>query len=397
MRIVVVGNFGVGYKGTMAARALPIASELARRGYEPTLLVPRERTRAMATSWTDTLRLISVGPLLDIPFFGHLLLGLRMARRAIQLRPEVLYAFKPIGYAGLTLAVFWLLRQFGGRAVVLALDADDWEGEGGWADREPHPWWWRRLMIWQEQWCLQHVDVITVASRELARRVPSDGRRLVYAPNAASPSSPGWTPGNGDAIRHALGLTDGPVVLAYTRFLEFAPRRLVDVFEAVKERVPSAQLLVVGTGLHGEEDDFARIVAERGLTTAVHQVGWVSAESLPSYFAAADVAVYPIDDTLLNRAKCPMKLVDLLLAGVPVVADAVGQATEYVEDGATGFLVSAGAVTEMAERTIALLRDARWREQIGRAARASLLEKRTWAQEATRIAEALTPAGRLPV
>ena len=46
--------------------------------------------------------------------------------------------------------------------------------------------------------------------------------------------------------------------------------------------------------------------------------GWVSSQDLPGYFAAADVAIYPLDDTLLNRAKCPVKLTDLLLAGLGI-------------------------------------------------------------------------------
>jgi len=31
------------------------------------------------------------------------------------------------------------------------------------------------------------------------------------------------------------------------------------------------------------------------------------------------VALYPFDDNLINRTKCPVKLTDLLYAGIPVV------------------------------------------------------------------------------
>lgn len=43
------------------------------------------------------------------------------------------------------------------------------------------------------------------------------------------------------------------------------------------------------------------------------------------YFAAADLAICPLEDSLLNRARCPAKLVDLLAAGLAVVADDVGE------------------------------------------------------------------------
>jgi glycosyltransferase involved in cell wall biosynthesis len=69
------------------------------------------------------------------------------------------------------------------------------------------------------------------------------------------------------------------------------------------------------------------------------------------------VAIQPFDDTLINRTKCSVKLTDLLAAGVPVVADAVGQNTEYIRHNETGWLVPSGDVPAMSEAVIKLLRD----------------------------------------
>src|SRR5262249_5239373 len=101
-----------------------------------------------------------------------------------------------------------------------------------------------------------------------------------------------------------------------------------------------------------------------------------------------------LDDTRLNRAKCPMKLVDLLLAGVPVVADDVGQASEYVADGQTGRLVSPGDVAAMAAAAVDLLRDPSRRQALGHAARASLLTHWTRARQADAIEVALDETWR---
>jgi glycosyltransferase involved in cell wall biosynthesis len=46
-----------------------------------------------------------------------------------------------------------------------------------------------------------------------------------------------------------------------------------------------------------------------------------------------------------------------------------------VDDGQTGFLSPVGAVDEMAENTIRLLMDKKLRRQMGRAARASAIER----------------------
>jgi glycosyltransferase involved in cell wall biosynthesis len=192
-----------------------------------------------------------------------------------------------------------------------------------------------------------------------------------------------------------------PVVLLYTRFFEFPVSRVVEVLQRVRERVPEARLVVVGKGLFGEEEELLRLAAESGLTVANHAsrntdhgsrinfhvsgsapgvtyLGWVSPEALPSCFAQADVAIYLFDDTLVNRTKCAVKLVDLLAAGVAVVAEAVGQNREYVRHGETGWLVETGDVEGFAEAVVRLLQDGALRERLGQAAARELRERFAW-------------------
>jgi len=106
--------------------------------------------------------------------------------------------------------------------------------------------------------------------------------------------------------------------------------------------------------------------------------GWVPSDTLPAYFAQASVAIYPFDDTLINRTKCAVKLRDLLAAGVPVVAEAVGQNREMIRHGETGWLVPSGDVAAFAEAVTQLLEDARLRERLGRAAIEDMRERFAW-------------------
>lgn len=397
MRLAIVGNFGLSYKATMSARAVPIAASLARLGYLPSIFVPVEASGADSVTppalLPETVRLVTAGPVHSPIALGravqHLYVGLRLTILALRSRPDVLYAFKPKGYAGLALLVFWALKKLRLHSAVLALDTDDWEGSGGWADHEARPRWTTWLVNWQERWCLGHAEVVTVASRELARLAD---REVVYVPNAASPSSPGWAVGNRERGRSRLGLGDAPVVLAYTRFFEFGPRRLVDVFRQIRARVPGAHLVVIGKGLGNEDAELAALARDISLDSVVHHLGWGRLEDLPDLFAAADVAVYPLDDTRLNRAKCPMKLVDLLLAGVPVVADAVGQTREYLNDDRTGRLVPAGDVGAMADAAADLLAEPTRARSLGAAAREEIPRRWNWEDQSRAIARALERA-----
>lgn len=52
----------------------------------------------------------------------------------------------------------------------------------------------------------------------------------------------------------------------------------------------------------------------------VHYAGPVPAEAVPSYLAAIDVGITPYRDTPFNRASFPLKTLEYLGAGVPVVS-----------------------------------------------------------------------------
>lgn len=387
--IVMIGPFGLRPRGTMRARALPMARALVRRGHRVTLLLPPwQNPEDAGRSWVeDGVRIINL-PLPRGPFF-HLRLTGRIVREVLGLRPDVVHAFKPKAYAGLTHWILWHLRRVGCFRGALVVDTDDWEGPGGWNDRNPYPPWQRRFFAWQERWGMTHADVLTVASRTLETLAWAMGippRRVFYLPNAA------WFVGPPRPLP-----SDPPVVLLYTRFLEFRLGRLIGVMKALAQRSPDLRFLYVGQSLGDEEARFREAVAGAGLTDRVDWEGWVEPARLPEVLGRGDLALYLMEDDLINRAKCPMKLIDLLAAGLPVVADAVGQVPEYIRHGETGWLVSPGDVSAMVEAAWRLLQDreAAWR--IGENARRMIAATHCWEHRLPALeaayAEALAAAG----
>jgi glycosyltransferase involved in cell wall biosynthesis len=147
-------------------------------------------------------------------------------------------------------------------------------------------------------------------------------------------------------------------------------------------------LLVLGEGPLGEESELDELLAGAGLSEYAVFTGWVEAEHLPGYLAAADAAIFPCDDTLLNRVRHPAKLVDLLAAGLPVVADAVGQNAEYIADGDSGLLVPPEDDAALAEAIVRLLRDAELRARLGTAAARRVQEHLAWSKLAEQVERA---------
>jgi glycosyltransferase involved in cell wall biosynthesis len=147
---------------------------------------------------------------------------------------------------------------------------------------------------------------------------------------------------------------------------------------------------MVGRGLQGEEKSLESELKSSQLGEYVRFTGWVPAEQLPAYFEAADVAIYPYDDTLINRTKCSVKLIDLLAAALPVVADAVGQNCEYIQHDVSGLLIPAGDDGAFIKALVALLQEPARRQRLGQAAARSLRENFTWSQLSQTVEKAYT-------
>jgi glycosyltransferase involved in cell wall biosynthesis len=460
MEVVMVGPFGLRPRGTMGVRALPMAQALASRGHGVTILLPPwQNPEDAGEQWeAGGVRVENVPLPPRIPLLFHALIAVRLARRALALHPDVVHLFKPKAYSGLA---HWLVSRLPrARRPRLVVDADDWEGPGGWNEIGGYTPAQRRFFAWQERWGLTHADAVTVASRTLESLVWALGvppARVFYVPNGVSNEVPGSgprppVPGSqspassppltGSTERRFSGkdlvsgvspafgpppagstetrfsgkdLVSGassphpPVILLYTRFFEFPISRVIEVLRSVREQVPQARLLVVGKGLFGEEEELLRLAAQCGLTVARHTsgtahdtprathdvtyLGWVPPDRLPACFAQADVAMYPFDDTLVNRTKCAVKLLDLLAAGVPVVAEAAGQNREMIRHGETGWLVPPGDQASFVEAVLHMLREVQLREWIGRAAARDVRERFAWKHLVGTVEQAYGMAG----
>ncbi len=386
MRVVMIGPFGLRPRGTMSVRALPMARALAARGHTVTLLLPPWQNREDAGQCEEDagVRVENIPLPPRVPLLFHLWTARRLAVRALALRPDVIHFFKPKAYSGL--AHFLLTLRTRSRRPRLVVDSDDWEGPGGWNDMTdpvsgqflytPAQ---RRFFAWQERWGLTHADAVTVASRTLESLVWALGvppGQVFYIPNGwAGPEAP-------PSLRTDKG---PPVILLYTRFFEFPVSRVVGLLRRVQERVPQARLRVVGKGLFGEETRLLEEARRAGLAEAVEYVGWVEPERLPEVFGQVTLAIYPFDDTLINRAKCPVKLLDLLGAGVPVVAEAVGEIREVIRHGETGWLVPPGDEAAFAGAVLRLLDERDLCRRLGMEAARDIRERRSWTRLVTEV------------
>ena len=124
-------------------------------------------------------------------------------------------------------------------------------------------------------------------------------------------------------------------------------RDVVRIFAAIEREVPSV-LFMVGDGPErtGAEEE-ARLL---GVERSVFFLGKL--DSVAPLLASAELFLLPS----LNES-FGLSALEALACGVPVIATHVGGLPEVIREGVTGALRPVGAIEEMAEAGIAILRD----------------------------------------
>ncbi|OJV94717.1 MAG: hypothetical protein BGO39_22035 [Chloroflexi bacterium 54-19] len=393
MKISMVAPFGLKTKGTTSARVLPIAEALAKRGHQVWVIVPPWDDPAGSPDLALTgnrREPVNGVEMVFVPVQGRpqpLKLPLRLVKAALEGKPNIIHVFKPKAFSGLAAFGLSLKRH------PFVLDTDDWEGPGGYNDVLPYSFPQKKLFAWQERDLPRRAAAVTVASRTLQTQAWGfgvDPARTLYLPNGVSPEKyAGW---RGERIEQAarqkrleLGFTDETLVLvAYTRFVEFKMEKLLEIFRLILEKLPpekagQTRLLVVGGGLRGEDSRFTELARRQGLTDKIVQTGPLPLAELPAALGCGDIALYPFEDNLINRARCSAKFLDLLMAGLPVVSEMVGELPNYLQNGKGGWLVQPGDSAAFAEAAIKLsVLSHQERKEFGGLSAARLETEYTW-------------------
>jgi glycosyltransferase involved in cell wall biosynthesis len=355
-------------------RWLPLAHELAALGHEVRLVMthhafdrlpkPRRRQADGGVVVYYAGQMHVYGPVGQRRYYGaaallrvSLLGAIRLAAAAVRFGGDALHVCKPQpinGLAGLLAA-----RALG---VPLYVDCDDYEAGnnrfgGGWQ---------RRLVqLWEDN-LPRRAAGVTVNTRFLQRRCRALGvpaGRIAYVPNGIAASRIAIPDSRAAAgLRAGMALGDAPVV-AYVGTLSQTTHNvglLLDAFALVVARVPGVRLLLVGDG----ED--RRALEDRawqlGLGPRALFAGSVPHASIPAYLALAACSVDPVADDPVARARSPLKIVESLAAGTPVVTGDVGDRAEVLgRDG--GVLVAPGSAQALADGIVAALEDATPRAQ----------------------------------
>ena len=190
---------------------------------------------------------------------------------------------------------------------------------------------------------------------------------------------------SGQDVREQYDLGDNQVVGFTGSFHKWHDvAGLIDVFADLLAADSGRRLLLVGDG--HDRKKLEKQVGRLGLWEAVVFTGKVPHEAVPSHLAAIDVSVVPyrpIEEFFFS----PMKLFESMAMGCATVAADLGQISEVVRHGETGWLYPPGENGKLCEAIATLLDDRDLASRMGAASRQYVLEHHTWERVTSEVVQ----------
>ena len=229
--------------------------------------------------------------------------GMRMTTAAL-VRLQTRWALRRLGIQPFAVVATYpgdLLGYWGGNVVNVFYGTDDYVAGAELMGLSAH------YQLRRETRVVDRADVVAAVSPQLAERWAGFGASPVVIPNGCWPIKVGER----DALPELKDLPQPVVGLIG----QLSDRIDLSVLNAIADA--GFSLLIVGPlDPRWKQQRFKELVNR----SHVYYMGPVPAEAVPSYLAAIDIGITPYRDTPFNRASFPLKTLEYLGAGVPVVS-----------------------------------------------------------------------------
>ena len=220
-----------------------------------------------------------------------------------------------------------------------------------------------------------HVITLGTAMRDEIAERGIDPAKITVVPNAVDEAFLQPLPDGGD-LRTQLGLgTDRAVVGLTSSFYGYEGiDTLIEAAALLHDRGTPVRLLLVGDG--PERGALERLAADRGVDAVF--TGRVPMSSVRHYHAVLDLFAVPRRADRVCQLVTPLKPLEAMAGGVPVIASDVKALREIVEPDVSGVLTLPEDREAWANSMESLIYSPERRRKIGQTAREWVRAERTW-------------------
>lgn len=330
---------------------------------------------------------------------GELLYNLyfapRLAAKIQAFQPDFVYH----RYNGYSVATAVVCRRLGVPLVLEFNSSDLWKiqywNEGNGLKSKASAFLRKPILTYTEPFNLQSASLTVVVSDPLKQSLISrgvDANRILVNPNAVDPEKfKPSSPNVCSRIKQELGILPDKIVVGFSgTFGEWhgVPELAEAILQLNADHAWRESLFFV---LYGDGKLRPIIQEQIGHLDNVRLAGIVEYEHMQDYLSICDILLSPHGKTPDGREffGSPTKLFEYMAMGKGIVASALGQIGEVLEDGETAVLVEPGNVEGLVRGIVFLAKRPEEAERMGRNARRVVCERHTWYQNARRVVETL--------
>jgi PEP-CTERM/exosortase A-associated glycosyltransferase len=151
---------------------------------------------------------------------------------------------------------------------------------------------------------------------------------------------------------------------------------LVSAAAELRRRGVALQLLIVGQG--EEMPEIQAAIREAAAQRYIYAVGQVPHDQVGRYYSLMDIMVYPRRRVRLTELTTPLKPLEAMAQGKPVLASDVGGIRELVEPEIPCMLFQPGNTDDFCDKATQLLRNENLRQEFGERGRQMVLREKDW-------------------
>jgi len=210
-------------------------------------------------------------------------------------------------------------------------------------------------------------------TRDYIASLGLDRKTISVIPNGVSPSdfSPSLLPSREGRI---------PVLLYIGTLADWQGLEVViDALPKILEQQP-VRLHIVGRGRSRQRKSLAKQIRKSGLEEHVLIQPAVPHHEIPTLIAEADICLAPLglNDRNVTQGACPIKVLEYMAAGRPLIASNMPIVRELVREDVDALLFSPNAPDDLARQVLALLNDVELSRRLAESASERALIKFTW-------------------
>lgn len=243
----------------------------------------------------------------------------------------------------------------------------------------------------QEDACLAASDLVVTVSRVTAAHLISRGvnpGRIKVIANGVDPDLFSWQP--------PRVYDGGELHLLYSGTMARwqGVDRALEATAAICREVP-ARITLVGPSTARTRTDLEELAVRLGIRQQVAFRDPLPQHQLVELYRRSHVALAPLlpNDRNIVQGCCPLKVLETMAAGTPLVAGNLPVVTELATNEAEALLVRPGSARSMAEAVLRIARSPELAQRLSRQARLRVEQQFTWERAGRQLVEAYEGLG----